>query len=116
MPEERGIALNNDDDEEEIMPFLSPRPETKNFDFTSADKERKDTDEVSFSDDGKDIGKIYTNDSICLATLMINIYVLCEVLNSVLIKYGTNQMDMNTIDILLVRSIIKGAISVLLLF
>jgi hypothetical protein len=109
MPERK--SASNNDDEEEIMPFLSPRPDCKHFDFASADKERKDTDEVSFSDDGR----LYKDDDVYLATLMINIYVLGEVLNSVLVKYGTNEMEMNTIDILLVRSLIKTAVCVLIL-
>jgi hypothetical protein len=42
-----------------------------------------------------------------LATLLINIFVIMEITGAALLKYGTNEIGMNTIDILLVRNFTK---------
>jgi hypothetical protein len=53
-------------------------------------------------------------DNVWKATLWLNFYLLCENLSAVMIKIGAQQMGINTMDMLLFRSVMNGTIAFLI--
>ena len=57
---------------------------------------------------------VFPNDNLWKATVWINVYLLLENLSAALTKVGATQMGINTMDMLLFRSVMNGCLAFLI--